>query len=122
MHTFARQGIEVGRQRGHQGLALAGAHFGDAPLMQRDATDELHIEVAHLHDATGRLTHDRKSLGQQLVEGCPGPQTLAELDRLGTQGLVAQGLQGGLKLTGCPGQTSESAHDTFVAAAEKTRQ
>ena len=51
MHALARQGIEVHRQRGGQGLAFAGAHFGDLAFMQRQAPDHLHVEVAHLHDA-----------------------------------------------------------------------
>ena len=42
------QRIEVKRQGGHEGLALTGRHFRDLALMQREATDELHIEVDHV--------------------------------------------------------------------------
>jgi hypothetical protein len=34
VHALAGQGIEVHRQRGHQGLALAGAHLGDLAGVQ----------------------------------------------------------------------------------------
>ncbi len=37
MHPTARQGIEVGRERRDKGLAFAGLHLGDAPLVQDHA-------------------------------------------------------------------------------------
>ena len=33
MHALSGQRIQIGRERRHQRLALAGAHLGDAPLM-----------------------------------------------------------------------------------------
>jgi hypothetical protein len=39
------------RQRGDQGLALAGAHLGDLALVQHHAADQLHVEVAHAEHA-----------------------------------------------------------------------
>jgi hypothetical protein len=69
VHALAGQGIEVHRQRGHQGLALAGAHLGDLAVVQGHAADQLHVEVAHLEDALAGLAHRGKGFGQQVVQG-----------------------------------------------------
>ena len=63
MHTVSSQCIQVGRQRGHQCLALTGAHFSNSATVQHHAADQLHIERTHLEGAPGGLTHSRKSLG-----------------------------------------------------------
>jgi hypothetical protein len=42
------QGVEIGRQRGHQGFAFTGFHLGDLPAVQHHAADDLNIIVAHL--------------------------------------------------------------------------
>ena len=68
VHALARQRIQVRRQGCHQGLALTGAHLGDLALVQRDAADQLHIEVPHLERAARRLAHHGEGFGQQLIE------------------------------------------------------
>ena len=57
VHTAPGECVQVGRQRGDQGLALAGAHFGDLALVQHHAADQLHIEMAHAQHPAGRLAH-----------------------------------------------------------------
>jgi hypothetical protein len=42
------EGVEVERQCGDEGLALAGGHFRDLALVDRDAADQLHVEVHHV--------------------------------------------------------------------------
>ena len=69
VHALARQGVEVGRQGGHQGLALAGFHLGDTALVQDDAADELHPVGAHAQHALVRLPADGEGLGQDVVQG-----------------------------------------------------
>ena len=110
VHTAARQGVEVGRQRGHQGLALAGLHLGDLAVVQHHAADQLHVEVAHAQHPPAGLAHHGKGLGQQLIEqaalplqaGLPGQtaaaavllqarQLLAELGREAAQFVVGEG-------------------------------
>ena len=69
VHVHAGEGVQVERQRGHQRLALAGLHLGDAALVQHHAADQLDVEVAQA-DAS-RLEASRthgEGLGQQVVE------------------------------------------------------
>ncbi|MNM66518.1 hypothetical protein D3C81_780090 [compost metagenome] len=68
VHALAGNGIEVHGQRGGQRLALAGTHFGDLVVVQDHAADQLHVEVAHLHDALAGLAAYGKSLWQQRFE------------------------------------------------------
>ena len=93
VHALAGQRVQVDRQRGDQGLAFAGAHLGDLAVVQRDAADQLHVEVAHLQHALAGLAHHGKGLGQQLVERLALRQALAELVGLGAQRGVVQRLE-----------------------------
>ncbi len=97
VHAFAGERVEVGRERRDERLALAGAHFGDLALVQRDAADELHVEVAHAERAARRLAHHGERLGQQFVQRGPFLDACAQLIGLGAQLLVAQGLDGRLE-------------------------
>jgi hypothetical protein len=77
----ARQGVEGRGQCGDERLALARPHLGDAPLVQRDAADELHVEVAHPRRAHRGLAREGEDLGQDAVERLLRA-TLALLDGL----------------------------------------
>ena len=90
VHALARQRVEVGRQRRHQRLALAGPHLGDLAGVQHHAADQLHIEVAHAERALGRLADDREGLGQQGIELFARRHAAAKLVGLGAQRLVRQ--------------------------------
>ena len=59
-----------------EGLALAGAHFGDLALVQHHAADQLHVEVPEPKRAARGLTHDGESLGQDVVERLAGGELL----------------------------------------------
>ena len=69
-HVDAAPGkrIEVNRQGGNQRFTFAGLHFSDLALVQHHATDQLHVEVAHLQHAPTRLARHRKRLGKDLVQ------------------------------------------------------
>jgi hypothetical protein len=82
----AGEGVEVERQRGDEGLALAGGHFGDLALVQGDAADELDVEVHHVpgqlvvadqdlaaDEAAGGVLHGGESLGQDLASRASRP-------------------------------------------------
>ena len=64
----AGERIEVRGQRRHQRLAFAGAHLGDLAVVQRDAADQLHVEVAHVERALAGFAHHGERFGQQLLE------------------------------------------------------
>ena len=88
MNALPRQRVEVDRQRGHQGLAFAGAHLGDLAVVQRHATDVLHIEVPHLQAALAALAHRSEGLGHQIVQRRTLGNALAEFFGLGPQRVV----------------------------------
>ena len=82
VHALAGQGVQVGGQRGHQRLALAGTHFGDLAFVQHHAADQLHVEMAHAEHALRTLAHHGESLGQQLVQRLALVQPRPEFGRL----------------------------------------
>ena len=90
MHAFAGQCVQVNRQCGGQGLALASAHFRNFAVVQGHAAQQLHIEVAHFHDALGTLAHHGKGLGQQGVQRLTRGDAVLEQPGLGAQVVVGQ--------------------------------
>ena len=92
VHAPARQAVEVGGQRRHEGLALAGLHLGDPPEVQGGAAHQLHVEVALADHPLGRLAADGERLEEQVVEVLAVVEALAELRRLGLEVVVGQRL------------------------------
>ena len=90
--ALAFERVEIGRQRGDEGLALAGLHLGDLALVEHGAADQLHVEVPHVEHAASGLAYDGKRLGQQVVERLALGEALAELRGLGAQLLVGERL------------------------------
>jgi hypothetical protein len=99
-------------------LPFARAHFGDLALVQRDAAHHLHVEVAHLHDALGRLAHDGEGLGQHVVRRLALGQALAELLGLGLQRVVGQLFELGSKALICSTGPAVLLEQPVVAGAE----
>jgi hypothetical protein len=118
VHRSARERIQVGGQRRHQRLALAGAHLGDLALVQGHATDQLHVEVAHAKGATPRLAGHGKRLGQQAVEGLAVGQARAELVGLRRQGDVIECLQRFLERVDTPHHLAHALEFAFVAGTK----
>ncbi len=56
--------------------------------MQRDAADQLHVEVPHPERAARGLADEREGLGQQRVEVLVGRVTLLQLGGLGDERVV----------------------------------
>jgi hypothetical protein len=104
---LAGEGVQVERERGDEGLALAGRHLGDAALVQGDAANELDVEVDHVpgqlvvaHDdlaadhAAGGVFDGGEGLGQDGVEFLALRDAGAEFNGLGAELLVGQRLVG----------------------------
>jgi hypothetical protein len=62
LHAVAGQRVQVRRQRGHQRLALAGAHLRDLAVVQHHAAHQLHVEMAHAQRALAGFAHHRERL------------------------------------------------------------
>ena len=84
------QCVEVGGQGRHQGLALPGAHLRDVAFVQRDAAEELHVEVAHLEGPPGAFSHYCERFRNELLEGLAFPPPLAQRLRLPPQRVVRE--------------------------------
>ena len=82
MDAFARQRVEIGRQRGHQRLALAGTHLGNAALMQHDAANDLRGEMLHPQHTAAGLPHHGVCLREDVIQGLPLSQTPSEFPGL----------------------------------------
>ena len=118
MHTLAGERVQVHRQGGRQGLAFTRAHLGDLAFMQRDAADQLHVEVAHLEHALAALAHHGKGLGQQLFERLALRQALAEFIGLGAQRVVVQSLELRLQLIDLLRGAPVGLQQAVIATAE----
>ena len=90
VHALTGERVEVGRQNGDEGLALAGLHLRDAALMQHDAADELHAERLHAQHAPRGLARRGKRLRQQVVERRAFGVALLEFVGLGAQLLIRE--------------------------------
>ena len=122
VHAFARERVQVGGERRHQRLAFAGAHLGDAAIVEREAADELHVEVAHLHRAARRFADHGKTFGREVGERRAFGEALAEFDGLGAQSFVAQCLQRGLECGRLAHRRFIAFDDAVVATAKEPRQ
>ena len=79
--ALAREGVEVGRQRGDERLALTGAHLGDVAQVEGATTHDLDVVVPLAERPLGRLTHRGEGLGQEVVERLPRRVALLVLVR-----------------------------------------
>jgi hypothetical protein len=66
--ALARQRVEVDRHGRGQGLALTGLHLGDVAVVERRATEDLHVVGPLVQHPPRRLADDRERLDLQVVE------------------------------------------------------
>ena len=118
VHALARQRVEVGRQRGDQGLALAGLHLRDVAEVQRRAAHDLDVVVALAERALGGLADGGERLGQQLVERLAVGVALLVLVGLRAQLGVAEVDEVLLERVHLDGDRLELLDDAAFAGAE----
>jgi len=98
VHAAPGERVEIQRQGGHQRFALAGAHLGDACVVQRQPTDQLYIIMAQPDGALAGLAHRGKRLGQQVVQGFAVGQPRSKRGGAAAQVVVAEFLKPRLEL------------------------
>ena len=92
VHPFAGQGVQVGGQGSHKGLALTGLHLGNIAAVQGNAAGHLHREVLHAQHAPCGLAADGEGVGQDIVQRFAVGQLLLQRGGLGLQLGVGHGL------------------------------
>ena len=97
VHALAGQGVQIDGGHGHQGLALAGPHLGDAAFVQDHAPGQLDVVLTLAQHPLGRLAHDGEGLGQDLVQGLAVRQSVLEGVGHHPQFVVGQGREPGLQ-------------------------
>ena len=78
MHALAGEGIQVGGQGSHKGLALPGLHLGNITAVQGDAAGHLHREVLHAQHTPCSFAADGKGIRQDVVQRFALGQLLLE--------------------------------------------
>ena len=99
--AFPAEGIQVDGHRCDEGLALAGRHLGDLPVVEHDGPQKLDVEGHHVprnrnaadvpglpHETAARLLHDGERLGEEDVLGLTRLETGAEVRRLQAERLI----------------------------------
>ena len=95
--TLSCERIEVDRRRRDERLALARTHLSDAALVEADAADQLHVEMAHAENTPRALAHDRERLGQDLLHRHALCKLLAKFPCIARQLVVREIHHRGLK-------------------------
>ena len=85
MDALAGERVEIDGQRRDQRLAFAGAHLGDAAIVQHHAADQLDVEGPHAEHAAGCLADRGEGRNQQIVEIGAVGEILPELLGAGAQ-------------------------------------
>ncbi len=120
--AFAFERVQVGGQGGDERLAFAGFHLGDAAQVEHRATDELDVEVPHVHRAPARLADHRKGFGHHVVERFAGGQASPELGRLAAQLFVGERLESRLERRHLLDDRAQLLQIAFVLGADDLRE
>jgi len=118
MDALAGQRVQVRRECRHQRLALTRAHFGDLAHVQRQAADQLYVEMTQAELAPRSLPHQRERLGNQGVERCTAGNACLELASLLGELIVLECLHFGLEEIGVGHPSAQLLNDALITAAE----
>ena len=119
VHALARQRVQIHRRHGHQRLALAGPHLGDAALVQDHAAGQLHVVLTLAQHPLGGLAHHGEGFRQDLVQAFAALQPVLEGVRHHPQLVVGQGGELGLQHVDALGLVLESLDLAVVGRAEE---
>ena len=122
VHPLPFQGVEVGRERRHERLALARDHFGDRARVEYHPADELHVVVPHSQEPSPAFPADGERLDENVVERLAGSETPAELGGLAAEFGVAHRLVGGFDRVDCLDLGIEPPEVAGVRRAEESRE
>ena len=122
VHALALERVQIRRQRRHERLAFAGLHFGDAPIVEHHAADELDVEVPHVHHTLAGFAHHGKGFGQDLVERLAVGHPLTELVRLGLQLGIGQRSDAGFERIDARHDRPQPLEFTVVLGADDFRE
>ena len=118
VHALAFERVQVDGQRGDQGLTFTGLHFRNAAPVQDHATDELYVEVPHVHHAAAGLATDGEGLGQHAVQAFAVGNALLEFDGFAAQLVVGLAFEVGLELADAGDDGAHAFEHTRVLGAE----
>ena len=118
MGSLAFQGVQINRQRGHEGLPFTRLHFRNAALVQDHAADQLHVEVPHVQLPAGHFPADGKGLGEDVIDGFSVGQPFLERLGLVRQGLIGEGSQSGFQAVDALDERHQGLDFTVILAAE----
>ena len=97
VHPLAAEGVEIGRHRRDEGLALAGLHLGHPAEVQSRATHDLDVVVTLPKHPFGGLANHGKCFAEQVVEILAPVEPLAERGGARRQLGIGQPLELGLE-------------------------
>ena len=119
MHALAFKRVEDDGQRGDEGFAFAGLHFGDLALVERHRAEKLHIVMAHAEHADAGFADQREHFRQHGVDVLFAALHLIPINRQTLrQLLVRKSLHFGLKRIDFCHQRPELFQKTIVFTTE----
>ena len=118
VHAISRQRIEKCGQRRDERFSFAGAHFGDLAVVQRNAANELHVEMPHVQRALAGLADDGKSLRQNRIKRFAARDACLERCGFFAQRIVGKRADRGLERVDLRDRLTVLLQQSFVTAAE----
>ena len=97
VESLAAKPVEIHGKGGDESLALAGPHLRNPTQVQRKATHELYVIVAHAERAHRCFTHRREHLYEEVVEARAVFDPGAKLPRFALQLIVGERLHLGFE-------------------------
>ena len=95
--AFAAQGVEIDGERRDKRLALAGLHLGDGAFVQHHPADKLYVKMTLAERAARRLADGCEGGNEKVVELGTVGDAAAEFRGLGSELIVAQGVELGFE-------------------------